>query len=47
MLIYSYLPSVIDVSIEFLKLYITRKHSVKASNRYVFRYRKIAKEINT
>jgi glycerate dehydrogenase len=31
----------------FINLYFTRKHSVTASNRYVFRYRKLAKEINT
>jgi len=31
----------------FSKYSITQKHSVRASNRYVFRYRKLAKEINT
>ena len=31
----------------FSKYIITRKHSVIASNRYVFRYRKLANELNT
>ncbi len=45
---YIYLHGVMECYILTLSKYsITRKHSVTARNRYVFRYRKLAKEINT